>query len=97
MPALKHAAALSPTLIPSASSIYWLKSPNVILAEKKSTKSIPTLKSQNPSAASSDMHPPTYSASIAKDKAHYVTYKVGNWRWGLLAIAQNIREFYLDV
>ena len=58
--------------------IYWLKSPNIISAEKKSTKSIPTLKSQNPSAASSNIHPLTYFTNVAKDKAYYIIDKVGN-------------------
>jgi len=45
MPTLKYTAILSPALTPLALLIYRLKSPNVILAEKKSTKSIPILKS----------------------------------------------------
>ena len=46
--------------------------------EKKSTKSIPILKSQNPSAASSDIYLLTYSTSVAKDKVYYIIDKVKN-------------------
>ena len=78
MPTLKHITALSPAFAPLALLIYQLKSLNIILAEKKSTKNIPTLKLQNPSAAFSNIYPLTYSANVAKNKIYYVTHKIKN-------------------